>query len=508
MKNSIEEFGRYFYILSTKRWLFLLVTILVTVTVLLIGVAVPKRYRADSTVFIKENIIKDLVKGIAVTSDIDSEVRVLRFALITRNAISKALQKVDPALLPGGGREISPKFIEEIQQKSEIRVRGKDLFTVSITDQNPKFAQEYINALVGTYVEENVFNQRESTYGAERFLGEQLKLFKQKLDDAENAIIEFRKKQGTYVLMNDTAVLDELKSHSSDLERNTLELGNLEAKRKSLLEQLSTLEKTLPVVTAPQDPPVRLAAMEQHLSVLLAKYTDSYPEVVQTRALIEQEKRLMSAKGEAKKEGGDLIVYNPIYVDVKQKLMETEAEISSRTAAKQRIQEMIAAKEANLRNIPESQKQLGVLEQERNSAKRLYQELLGRTGQAEVSKQMEIGDKTVNFRIVDPAILSSKPVWPNMYVMVLLSALLGIASGIGAAISAGNFKPVIYSLSDLKKYGVEVLSVVPVVGAHKNKSAERRGRLLFMTVATCYLAAMTGLFIFAYLWQTNRFSFY
>ena len=49
--------------------------------------------------------------------------------------------------------------------------------TVMLIDPDPAFAQNFINKLVGKYVEENISAKRDETYGANRFLDEQLVLF-------------------------------------------------------------------------------------------------------------------------------------------------------------------------------------------------------------------------------------------------------------------------------------------------------------------------------------------
>ena len=60
-------------------------------------------------------------------------------------------------------------------------------------DLDPAFARDYINTLVNIYVEENLADKREESYGANRFLAEQVTFYKQKLDEIDAKIIDFQK---------------------------------------------------------------------------------------------------------------------------------------------------------------------------------------------------------------------------------------------------------------------------------------------------------------------------
>ena len=73
-----------------------------------------------------------------------------------------------------------------------------------------------------------------------------------------------------------------------------------------------------------------------------------------------------------------------------------------------------------LRNFPEDKKALNDLERERAMQASIYEQLLQRVGVSEVSKQMEVADKATTFRIVDPAILPTKPVGTKRILLMLL----------------------------------------------------------------------------------------
>ena len=103
-------------------------------------------------------------------------------------------------------------YITDLIKRTRINItRQMDRFTVSIVDENPQFAQRFINTLVGIYVEENTSSTRDETYGANRFLQEQIDSFKTKLEAAEDKIIEYRKKQGVYFSVDEGETLTNIR---------------------------------------------------------------------------------------------------------------------------------------------------------------------------------------------------------------------------------------------------------------------------------------------------------
>jgi polysaccharide chain length determinant protein (PEP-CTERM system associated) len=377
------------------------------------------------------------------------------------------------------------RWTSTLQKRTSINVKGSDLFTVSIVDRDPRFAQGFTNRLIGRYLEENLSAKREETYGANRFLDEQLVHFKSKLDEAEDAIIAFRKNQGIYLSLDERSQLEDIKQYQREIENIALNLDTLLARKERLTEQLKAVDPTVAIFGESQQED-RIAGLEKRLAQLLLSYTENYPEVVRLKVEIEGIKRMAAAGPGAGRESL-MTSANPVHQEVQQKSLEVEAEISALQARQKRLRSLIATREGELQNIPENRKQLAVLEQERDSYRKLYEELLARMGQSEVSKQMEIGDKTTNFRVVDPAVLPILPVSPNMLNMLLLAIAGGLGAGLGAAMLRENLDHSIKNLEHLQQLKVEVLAVIPRIDEPQTVARRRRLDLLAYGFASVYM---------------------
>lgn len=482
MEQNFSELFRYLKIIYKRRHLAIMIALLVASAVIAASYRLPRQYQVDSTVFIEESVIKNLVKGIAITTDMKDRISVLRQALLSRDLISKVLSDLDVDTTVSNPQELLA-LVASLQNRTQISVsRGEDLFTVSITDPNPAFAQDFVNKLVRMYVDESTAAKREETYGANRFLEEQLVLFKQKLDAIESTIIEFRRKQGVYLSIDEGTTLQQLRLYQQQIETLGLEISTLLARKNRLNQQLRSLDPTVALFSEQQTTD-RLSVLETRLRQLLLSYTENYPEVVKLQAEITSLRNRGETPGDT---GGSsrMTGVNPLYQDARQSIFEVEAELSSLGAKKSRLQELSSEKEKELQNIPEHAKELGVMVQERDSIRKIYEELLLRKGQSEVAKQMEISDRTTTFRIVDPAIFPTKPVSPNILKMLLMGIAMGIGAGLGVVLLLDMFSSSVKDSSQLEELGVEVLAVIPhITNPEELRRWKRLDRLAYSTAA-------------------------
>ncbi|MCF6177926.1 MAG: chain length-determining protein [Geopsychrobacter sp.] len=496
MDQGNNEILKYLRIIYRRRYIFIGVALLVMSLIAGGSYLLPKKYRVDSTVFIEKNVINRLVKGIAITPDINDKIRVLKFALLSRDSIIQTLEEVGSGIFAKSKIE-QQAYIANIKKRTHIKIKGKDLFIVSIIDRDPQFAQQYINTLVSKYVEQNISAKRNETYGANRFLEEQLEVFRAKLNHAENAIIEFRKKQGIYFQIDEKSILAELKDFMKQIEGDNLKTQTLLARKKSMQQQLDSLAPTIDIFSQGQGDTqlVKIQILEKKLQELLLKYTENYPEVIRVRIELASLKINMTNDAQVEPEATRLTSVNPLYQNIQQKIFAVDTELSSLTAEKSNLEQLVANREKDLHEVPAAKKELAVLAQERDSYRQIYQELLGRMGQSEVSKQMEIGDKAATFRIVDPAILPEAPVSPNMVKMMLLAIFAGLGAGLGSAVLLDNFDNTLKDPRDLEGLGIDILAVIPRIPDGVSEVRSRRFDYLIYGLGGVYFSGIVGLLL-------------
>lgn len=497
MKDTLKQIYQYLYAAYRYKYLFIFVSLLVMTAIGIYSFSIPKKYQADTTVFIERNVIDELVRGIAITPNIEDKVRVLQFAILSRDMIVKTLEKLDSEIFTKS-KAAQQKYVLGLADRTKINVtRRMDRFTLSIIDKDPHFAQKFINTLVSLYVEENLSEKRNETYGANRFLQDQIDIFKQKLEAAEDKIIEYRKKQGVYFSTDERATLADIRQRMQQIEEIGLTQDTLRGRKTQLQKQLSTLDPTVDIVSETAEDN-RLGAMETRLKILLLRYTDNYPEVVQLKSEIEALKYRLSQPEETERshETTRMTSRNPLYQDLQGQLFNVESELSSLNARKKNLKRTIAVREKELHEVPAAQKELGILMQERDSFRSIYNDLLARMGQSEVSKQMEIGNKASTFRIVDPAILPQTPVSPNMLRMFLFSIAGGLGCGFGLVFLLENMDSRVRDVDTLKNLGLDVLAVVPNISDPTQLKRRFKKDVMLFGFSGLYLLCFVGVFAY------------
>jgi polysaccharide chain length determinant protein (PEP-CTERM system associated) len=353
------------------------------------------------------------------------------------------------------------RLISEIRKNIDIKVKDNNLFIISFQDHNPRIARDFINTLVRRYIEESVSSKREESYGAIKFLSEQIGTFKEKLDKSESELNRFKAEKGGVINVDEAKLFEEINVAQQ-------KLYDIQLRRR----QLEGLKQ---VTRKAGDPlQMKLISLQKQLEELRVEYTDNYPEVIKVRTDIQALKEQMKGRK------SEAAVVDP------QEYEKVEAELNALKVSEEGMKRYIATNQGLLKSIPTAKSGLEKLELEKKNRKELYDQLMARHGQSEVSKQMEVQDKTTNFRIVDPAILPVKPVSPNRVKMILLGIVAGVAAAFGLLMGIDRLHPAIRDIDGLKGMDLPVMAVIPRIRVEEEVRKERRRDFRLYQAAGCY----------------------
>ncbi len=511
MESSELDIKSYLRLAYKKRYVFAIAVFLIVTASVAACYLMPAVYEAKSTVFIERNVIENLIKDIAITPSMEERLEVLAYTLKSRSLLLKVIDELGIEVDRNDQAEMD-KLIGGLQKNTEIATDIKrhntemNLFIVSFEDRDPAFARDYVNTLVRCYIEGNLSEKREEAYGANRFLGEQIKYFKEKLDGAEAEIVNFRKDKGIFVAVDEGMVVQEIKTHKEKLEELKIQKMELQARRGLIKKQI---KEESPYTVAmfgrsSDDPKTRLLFLKKNLNELLMKYTENYPEVIRVRAEIEllekqlgdkktlQETRTADAE-ESQRAETEMSTLNPLYQRLKEELATTGLELAALEARQKHLGQLIETKEAYLRDIPSEKKKLLDMEREKNTFRKIYEDLVHRLGQSEVSKQMEVQDKASTFRVVDPAVLPTKPVSPNRLKIMLMGLFGGLAGGLGTVFGFDYMDKSVKNVDSLRSLGVPVLAMIPHIQEPDEVKKRKRKDILLYGFSALYMMCILGI---------------
>lgn len=455
-----SEFNYKQYLSLVRKWKLqaVIAALLVMTAAVAASYLLPEKYEAQSTVFIEKNVIGELVKGIAVTPSRDDTIKVIKYAITSRTLLLKVANDLDLTTSRAKTDAAQEELIRNLQKNIDVKVKDDNLFIISFTDQNSRVARDFVNTLVQRYIEENLSAMREQSYGATKFLTEQIGTVKEKLVEAEADLNKFKADKGGVINVDEAKLFEEINLAQQ-------KLYDLQLRRRQL-------EGLKPVARMTADPlQSRLNFLQKRLEELRVEYTDSYPEVLKVKSDIETVREQIKGR------------HGVMYAQPdSEELGKVQAELSAVKMSEASLQRYIGMNQALLKGIPTAKAGLEKLELEKQSRKDLYDKLLSRQGQSEMSQQMEVQDKTTTFRIIDPAVIPTFPASPNRVKLILLGILAGLASGVGIALFLDNLDHSVKSVETLRKIGFPVLASIPTI---QDPEEVRRRRRVDTKICLC-----------------------
>lgn len=460
-----QQLERYAQILLQRKRVVVFVALLVMTLGVVLSYVLPKKYEAQSTVFIEQSVISELVKGIATTPSMEAKIKVLTVAMLSRETLTKVMRILDKDIEFASDME-REAYIKGLRERISIRLDEKrGIFFISFQDSDPRYARDFVNTITQVYIESNTASKRDESLEATRFLSEQIESFKKRLDAVEDEINRYRAEHGLQLATDETTI--------------RLEIADAERKVEAIRARRLELETKLQLVPTGSSRSAHLADMERQLATLLTVYTDQHPKVVRLQGQI-QAVRSSSSGGMTGNSGAAA------------KTM-IQAEIDALTRQETVQFATIDEKTALLRRIPTLRTGLNELLRKKENETLIYSQLVTRYGQSEVSKQMEMENKSMNFRVVDPAVTPDIPVSPQRVPIMLLSALAGIGMGIAVIMVPYIMRGSVESLAELRSLNQRVLAVLPAIPKPREEKLRVRGDRIFLSGAALYFLLLVAI---------------
>src|SRR5436309_1599157 len=178
-----------------RRWIGLGVAWLAVVIGVAVVYRIPERYEATARVYVDtESILKPLLAGLAIQSNLDQQVALMSRTLISRPNVEKLVRMADLDLrVRGAGDrdELIDNVIKTIRLEGNIT---SNLYVISYRDTDSTQAQRVVQSLLGIFVESSLGDKKQDTQTTVKFVDDQIKRYEESLRAAENRLKEFKLK--------------------------------------------------------------------------------------------------------------------------------------------------------------------------------------------------------------------------------------------------------------------------------------------------------------------------
>ncbi len=516
MKELMDQLMAYIRGIWRYRWYAMILAWALVLAGWVIVAKLPDQFQASARIYVDtDSILRPLMKGLAVQTDLDQRVQIMTRTLLSRPNLEKVTRMTDldiTARTPEDLDRLVQRLTNDIQLKSAGR-RRENLYEITYEDSDPQRAKRVVQALLTIFVESTLGQSRQDSNSAQKFLDQQLREYEARLVESEERLKEFKRKHVGMMPGDDKDYFARLQDAEGALAQAKLELHEEERRRDELKSQLSGEQPVFgfggPTASAAPKTELdeRINKLQQNLDSLKLRYTDKHPDVVATKetlnALKAQRKEELAAMGGPGAGADSQLNANPVFQQMKISLAESDGKIASLTVRVQEYEKRVASLREMIDTIPEVETELKRLNRDYSVTKQNYEALLARRESAQMAEDVEQTGDNVQFRVVDPPHVPSVPSGPNRLLLSTGVLFAGLAAGVVLALLLSQLWPAVYDRRALRD--VTGFPVFGTVSRIWTQDLLRKRRLEVMGFATAGMTLLAVYSLIMWLHSSDQF---
>jgi polysaccharide chain length determinant protein (PEP-CTERM system associated) len=418
----------------------------------------PKKYMSSALVLVESEKVPESFIAKVATRDPSQRLEAVRPEILSRTRLERVLDETQP--YPGLGRT---QAVEKMRSAIFISLSGNDGFNIQFYHRDPLKAQEVTNRLARLFIDETVKSREQQVEGAVDFLVTQVKDARTELEGKDAAVRRYKEEHMGKLpsqLETNVATMQMLQREMQTVEESLLFAHE---KQEALARGVGRSSAAALPATAAAPGTAELADLNRQLVALRSRYSDEHPDVESMRSrILRLEARLAEARqadGPAATRQADA---DPSLLVTREQLERANLEIKNLENRRADLQSKVAAIRANLEETPRTEQGLAILTRDYDKLNDNYKALLSKQLDAQMSGRLEQRWKGDRFRMLDPASLPEKPIFPKPPIFIGLGVILGLIVGLGAALGAEYLDPTVKDSEVLQAVqGYPVLASIP-----------------------------------------------
>ncbi len=476
-----DTVGQVVRLLLRRRWWILGAAFLTPLATVGVMLQLPDQYKSEATIIAEQQQVSARYVDPVNNMTAPEEVTTMTRMVMSRNRLLGVIDSF--GLYPREKARMNPDQLAE-RMREDIAVDPLDVelgrrgatysaFKLSFTAENPRLAQTVASRLTALFIEESLKTQNNQASGTTRFLSAQLAAAKQRLEEQEQRLSDFKRRNLGALPEQTGANLDVLKELRLELQTNMNDRGKVEQQRVSLEAILD----------------VDLASLQADRSQLLKQYTPKHPEVLKRDGEIEKIQALMTelktGKPGAPRMDVSLSPDEPRVVQLRSMVEAYWADSKGLAKDEQRLRAEIDQVQARLRLTPLLEEQFAALLRDYELYKRDYADLQDKQVHSQLTADLEGQQEGQHFLLIDAPTLPGVPSGPKRVRMSLWAVAVGVAIGVVLAFLMDMWNRRFYNEQEVKRQlGAPLIVGIPLLRT-SSEERRRKWRLAFEWLAGC-----------------------
>jgi capsular exopolysaccharide synthesis family protein len=345
-------------------------------------------------------------------------------------------------------------------------VEDTRMLAISYQHTDPELATQIVNKLAEVFIYRSYKNKTKKYADTSGWLNSRTRDLQTRLQQAEQKLADFQARNNIFSADGGTTLT------TGNMGRLNTEATRAETERM--------LKQTL---------------YEQVMQGNVAQLPDAYTDTRTGELKVELGRLTTLAAQNSLKYGPD----NPNTRNVKKQIEAVQKQIEeSRTALadklkadyeralrdEQALKNALARAKGEAVNQNQAAIQVGILKQEVETAKRLYDDFLNKTQQANLQE----AEQHNGMQVIEPATVPGGPVGPHRLRVILIGLLLSLACGVALAFALEYFDNTVKTVDDVGRYmSLPTLAVIPALSGYRKprllpgKAPEAEGTALALS---------------------------
>ena len=499
------------------RWWALLAAYLVAVPGWLYIFALQDRYEASARIFVDTlSPLHPALQGLTVDQDVVGQLNFVRQSLLDGPQLETIARETGVLTAQTQNPRDRESVLQDLQKRVGIsvssasprdneRATAGSIYDITYRDNDRARSLRVVQVLLTTLIEHTQGGKRAGAESAQKFLETQIRQYESQLRAAEDRLAQFKGRNLNALPAEQGGYFAQLQAELAATAKAQTALSIALSRRAELDRQLRSTALTAATVGTPtlgspgkitaDDTVSRIRETEAELEELRVKFTEQYPQVVETREKL-RELQLRRATELERLRGGDPNAIassgasaNPVYQSIQVSLNSADLEIASLRAELQQHASRTKELRQRLDSTSRVEADYATLTRDYNASQAEYSALLANYAKARLGEQADSAG-AVRFEILQPPRTSIMPVFPMRG--PLLAAVLAGALFVGVALAylLHLLSPVVGSMRNLTELTqLPVFGVVGFAFPEQLSSADRADSRRFTGLAVGLLLA-------------------
>ena len=357
-------------------------------------------------------------------------------------------------------------LIDSYLKRLEVNpVRDSSLMDISFEGQDPALIAKITNTHARLYMEKDLERRSLAIDDATNWLYQELSKQKERVKESQVSLQKFKAEHEIISITpleeggEKEAILaqrfSDLDAKLTEAKIEGIELRILRSELKNFSRRPEMMESLPGIIDNPfiRSLKTQYISLFQEYSELSKKFGKNYPKMVQLRSEMESLK-------------------DKIGLEVKKIAKNINIRYQMARAREESLKESLEEQKRRSLELSQLSIQYGVLKNEVESNQKLYEALLSRVKETDLTGQLRVS----NISVVDPAEVPRKPSKPKKGRDILLSFILALMGGIGLSLFLEYMDNTIKKPEDIERY--LDIPFLGVVGRFKPLANPKKGELL------------------------------